>query len=408
MTLGSLSLPLEIIVGGVLAISFAMRMVANALGQPHVIGEILAGLLIGLVLMAGAGDVARGLAGQLSVLGSFGLIFLVLGALLHEPDTLGAQRQWRTDLFFTACNVLPAFVCGGAWAIAYARAHTLAAPGAFVLLVATAAAISAVPVLARILAELRLADTRVGALSFRVACLTDVAGWLLVGVSLAIHTQGEPWAFALGRLALILMLFAVLAGIRRMLRPWLGTTPATTAVVIVLLLAACGLTHMAGLHVVFGAFIVGTVFGGEASVVRHWRRDMGWVTERFFCPLYFVVAGMSILSGGTLTAGDWGWGVVFLALSMGSKILPLYWAARRRGWAPDEARLLGLLLNARGLMELVILGIGLQAGIFTATQYALFVAVAVVTTVVCTPLCRVVLKRMHAASDAAVMPRGAE
>ncbi|MFA9439799.1 cation:proton antiporter [Uliginosibacterium sp. sgz301328] len=391
MSIAVQSLPLELIVAGVLAATLAFRTISRWMGQPLVVGEILSGLLIGLVLAAIPGASVRTVASSLALVGNFGLVFLVFGALLHEKDERAID--WRGDLTVSAFNVLPAFIGGGMWAVWYASAHAMQVSTAFILLVATATAISAVPVLARILAELHIGGTPVGRLSFRVACITDVVGWLLVGAALAIHSDGEPSVFAAGRGLLVLMLFGGLHALRRLMGARWAQAGATKAI-LVILLAVSGVTHMAGLHVVFGAFIVGTVFGTQREVVRDWKRDMGWVTDRFFCPLYFVVAGMNILSG-SFEGAEFTWGLSFLVVSMASKLLPLYWVARRRGMSADEGRLLALLLNARGLMELVILGIGLQAGILNASQYALFVVVAVVTTVVCTPLCRVVLTRMR-------------
>jgi Kef-type K+ transport system membrane component KefB len=395
-------LPLFMFLGATLVVAVCFRRLAVAVGQPKVIGEIAAGLAIGALLAAtnawwgGTGAPAAGsLVPSLSLLGDFGLIFLVVNALLSDrAETPGTRSDgWRAS-WLTLANVLPAFV-GTAWlAVWYARSHELGSPMAFIMLVAAACSISAVPVLARILAELGLVGSTVGRLTFQVACWSDVFGWMVVGAALSLHGRGEPVQFGMFRMGVIAALVLGLVAARAMVRRHLASAPqAGGMVLLIVLLVTASVTHMAGLHLVFGAFLVGSVFASERALARQWLSQTTWVTERLFCPVFFVVSGMNLLSAGTLSSAEMAWGSAFLATCVLTKLIPLFLASRLLGLAPRESALVAVLLNTRGLMELVILSVGLKAGIFTPVQYSIFVMVAVLTTVISMPLCRQALRR---------------
>ena len=190
-------------------------------------------------------------------------------------------------------------------------------------------------------------------------------------------------------------MFATLKAIKYgIVRRWFGAAPSSQIVLIALLVSA-SLTHLASLHVVFGAFLVGSVFVSDKDIRESWLKATSWITDRFFCPLFFAIAGMKLLSSDDFALSELGWGTAFLALCIGSKLIPLMIAGRWIGLSRPESLLLGLLLNTRGLMELVILSVGLSSGIFSPVQYSIFVMVTVATTLMSTPLSRLVQRRLE-------------
>ena len=396
--------PIHLTAGGVILASLMLQRAARFLGQSQVVGEILAGLVVGIALnsfgeaLGGTpGELARSTAVALDDLGTVGLVFVVLNALFLAPPTSKASDKstdLRAVLVVVLANFLPALLAGGWLATRYVSAHALSATPAFVLLVGAAMSISAVPVLARILVELDLATSRVGGLAFRAACWTDVLGWMLVGLALSLHQGKDAGYFAATRVSLVVAIFAAMWIVRRLIDWYRPSSTTSNQIVLVNLLFAAGLTHLASLHLVFGAFLVGSVFSANNSIREQWLQNTGWITDRFFCPLFFAIAGMKLLSSGGVSAQELGWGAAFLLACILTKLVPLNIAGRYLGLSSSESALLGLTLNTRGLMELVILSVGLNAGILSPVQCSIFVIVAVVTTVMSTPLCRLVQRRL--------------
>lgn len=397
--------PIPLTVGGVILASVLLHRAVRVFGQPKVVGEIFAGLAVGVALNAfsglfgdSSGLLAKSTATALDSIGSIGLVFIVLNALFQSSSQNGELQRSvnsRAVLTVTLANTVPSFVVGAWMAVKYAESRDLQATPAFVLLVGTSVTISAVPVLARILAELHLERSIAGKLAFRTACWTDVIGWVLVGMALSFQQQIDTWTFVGTRALVVLAIFSVLVAVRKLLTRTSTDGAMTNQILLILLLLSAGVMHAASLHLVFGAFLVGSVFSSHDGVRTAWLKSTAWITDGLFCPLFFAVAGMKLLSSGQIEPSELTWGAAFLALSIGIKLLPLAVAARYVGLSATEGVLLGLMLNTRGLMELVILSIGLAAGIFTQVQYSIFVVIAIVTTIMSAPLCRLAQARLN-------------
>ncbi len=391
-------------IGLVILASLILHRVARLLGQPPLIGDMLAGLLVGVALnlmgklfFDSTSSLATATARSLEDLGAIGLVFIVVKALFHAPRSDAATEgisNARAVIAITLTNCLPSLLIGGWLAVQYASAHELRATPAFVILIGVSMSISAVPVLAGILVELGLQTSRVGGLAFRAACWTDVIGWILVGLALSLHQNADSSHFVLTRLLLVGAMFAALMVVKYgIVHRWFGSA-SSSQIVLIALLTSAGLTHLASLHVVFGAFLVGSVFASNNDIRENWLRATGWITDRFFCPLFFAIAGMKLLSSDDFALNELGWGAAFLVLCIATKLVPLMLAGRWIGLSRPESLLLGLLLNTRGLMELVILSVGLSSGIFSPVQYTIFVVVTIATTLMSTPLSRLVQRRL--------------
>ena len=396
--------PIHLVIGLVILASLILHRVARLFGQPPLIGDMLAGLLVGVALNLigkafgdASGTLATSTANSLEHLGTIGLVFIVVNALFHAPSNHTADdgaTSGKAVLMVTLANCVPSLLIGGWLAVQYATAREMPATPAFIILIGVAMSISAVPVLAGILVELGLKSSRVGSLAFRAACWTDVIGWILVGLALSLHQNADSYYFAVSRLVLVAAIFAALMAVKsRLVRHWPGPAIANQIILIALLVSA-GLTHLASLHIVFGAFLVGSVFASDKNIRDSWLHATSWITDRFFCPLFFAIAGMKLLSSDDFAIAELGWGMAFLVLCIGTKLVPLMIAGRWIGLSRPESLLLGLLLNTRGLMELVILSVGLSTGIFSPIQYSIFVVVTAATTLMSTPLSRMVQRRL--------------
>ena len=399
-----LEAPVSLTIGVVILASLILHRLARLIGQPPLVGDMCAGLLVGVALNFigkafenSSSTLANSTAVSLVHLGEIGLIFLVVNALFHAPRgnavTEGVSEV-KAVLLVTLTNCIPPFLIGGWLAIQYASAHGLPASPAFLILIGVSMSISAVPVLAGILIELGLQSSRVGGLAFRAACWSDVIGWTLVGLALSLHQKADSSNFVWTCLLLVATIFAALMIVKYLIIRYQPSHTISNQAILIAVLIASGLTQLASLHVVFGAFLVGTVFASHDTIRANWLSATSWITDRFFCPLFFAIAGMKLLSSDEFAVSELGWGLGFLVVCVSTKLIPLYITGRWIGLSKPESQLLGLMLNTRGLMELVVLSVGLSSGIFSPLQYSIFVLVTAVTTLMSTPLCRLVQRRL--------------
>jgi Kef-type K+ transport system membrane component KefB len=269
---------------------------------------------------------------------------------------------------------------------------TLAGPHAsrtsFVLLVATAMAITAFPVLARILAEKKLAGTRLGLLGLTTAAIGDVIAWCLLAVVVAV-SQAHGLAQA-GRNIFLLVLF--ITAVLGIIRPGLDrlvqriqSGPQMVAVVLMLLLLSASVTNELGIHPVFGAFLIGLILP-RTALFADYIRSIDQVNTGLFLPLYFVSSGLRtnirFINGASL------WLVCLLVLVVAclGKLIGGTIAARYAGYDWRDSLGLGVLMNTRGLVELIVLNIGLDIGVLSPTLFAMLVLMALATTMMASPL----------------------
>lgn len=388
----------------------AMHVLARCWGQPGVVGEIVAGLMLGpSVLGVLFPDAVQALFGStpslpMSILSQIGLILLMfqIGAEFRL-DHLREARNRRAALgVAAACIVVPLFAgIAAGWASAPALAPQIN-PVAYSLFVGTALAITAVPVLGRILRDLDLGRTRIGAVALAAAATNDVIGWaLLAGIS-AFAAAQFSWADSGLQLAgiVLLLAFAYVAGrpacaalVRRF--PPVGGVLSPSLLVAVLAMIFCAgiATYQLGIFVVFGGFLVGMLFHDHPGVVRAWDQQVGRFVEAFFLPVFFTLTGLRTDVSGFSSGEEWMWLGVLLSCAVLAKVAPAYLAARSCGLAHRDAASVGVLMNTRGLMELVVLNVGYDLGVVPKSVFSMLVIVAVVTTVMTAPLLRRLLGR---------------
>jgi Kef-type K+ transport system membrane component KefB len=244
---------------------------------------------------------------------------------------------------------------------------------------------TAFPVLARILQERRLYDTPLGALTMAAAAGDDVLTWGALAVVVAIVAATGAWTLpyigALSVLFVLLMVLVVRPALARHGNRALG--PADLALVVAGILASAFATAAIGVHEIFGAFLLGAVFprGPLADQVRA-RLE---VVAVILLPVFFVTTGLNVDVGGIGMEGVWQL-VLILLVACAGKVLGAGLGARSQGLAARESVALGVLMNTRGLTELVVLNIGRELGVLDGPLFTLLVVMAVVTTVATSPL----------------------
>jgi len=258
----------------------------------------------------------------------------------------------------------------------------------FMLLVGTAMAITAFPVLARLLAERRMLRTKIGTLALTCAAIDDVIGWCLLALVIAIiHATGAAAvAITIGFLVLFV------AGMIGVVRPLLlsadrriKSKPALMALTMVLLLLSAYATNAMGIHPVFGAFMMGIILPRRAAFIEQ-VQGIDQVNNLLFLPIYFVYNGLRTHIGLINSPALWLLCALVLMVACLSKILGGALSLKVLGESWKESLTLGTLMNTRGLVELIVLNIGLDLGVISPTFFAMLVIMAVVTTMMAPPL----------------------
>src|SRR4051812_9729781 len=395
------------------------------IGQPAVIGEIVAGIALGptlLGLLPGDLDVLlfpTEVRPYLNVIANLGVALFMFIVGLEVDLSLIRGRQRAAGTVAVGAVVLP-LVLGCAVALVLFPYHDRSADGepigplAFVLFLGVAMSITALPVLARILTERGMQRTPTGVLALACAVIDDVLGWTLLAVVVAVAAGGDPggvaWIIALTAAFALAMFLVVRPLLARMVawHPDAGRlTPDMLAVVLAGLLFSAWITDRIGVHAIFGAFLFGAVMPRREAgqLTRDILGRLEQVSLSLLLPVFFVVAGLQVNVGDIGVAGIWQLGLILVA-AIGGKVLGSVGAARLQRMPRRQMWSLGVLMNTRGLTELVILQVGLQLGVLDPAMFTLMVLMALITTMMTGPLMRRiypdrVLERERAAAEAA-------
>jgi Kef-type K+ transport system membrane component KefB len=385
--------------------------VLRRLGQPGVVGEILAGLLLGPSLFGHFfPQASRAIFGEhpsppIVIISQIGLILLMFQiGMDFEFSHLKARRNLRAVLAVTLASVCFPLVLGffiGQWS------HEALAPGidptVYSLFCAVGLAITAVPILGRILREYGLTRAEVGVVAISAAALNDVVGWiLLAGVSayaVARFSGADVMLQLAGLGTFVLVLWFVARPlVNRVLARGLqadGRLPPNLMAGVICLMFAAGIcTYRLGIFAIFGGFAAGLLFHRHAAFVAAWHRQVGAFVLVFFLPVFFTFTGLRTNVLGLNTGADLKWlGIVLLAAILG-KVVPVYWAGRVTGFDRLHSLILGTLMNTRALMELIVLNIGLDLGFIPPRVFTMLVIMAVVTTIMTGPILKVLLPRV--------------
>ena len=378
------------------------------IGQQWVIGEILAGLALGPSLL---GAFWPGLKIQLfpaaalptlQTLGDIGLVLYMfsLGARL---DTHLMLRQSRTAIVTSISTILLPLLSGAL--LGFFLYPGLAGQHAnlvsFVLLVGTAMAVTAFPVLARLLAEKDMLGTRVGMLALTCAAIDDVIAWCLLATVVAlIHARGLT--SLLLTIGLTILFIGFMLGILRPLLAYVDRSiqskQVLVALSIILLLLSAYATNAIGIHPVFGAFLMGIILPRRTVFIEQ-VRSLDQVNNLLFLPLFFVYSGLRTQIGLISAPALWLICLLVLAVACAGKILSGSLSVRWMGESWRESLSLGVLMNTRGLVDLIVLNIGLDLGVLSPTLFAMLVIMAIVTTMMASPLLPLLGYRQKSSQD---------
>jgi Kef-type K+ transport system membrane component KefB len=397
----------------IIAAARSVGALARRMGQPSVIGEIIAGILLGPTVL---GRISPGAPAALfpnevplSQLADLGLVFFMFLVGL-ELDPRLMRKEGQRALSISLSGVVAPFLLGaliavpllslnngGLFASGVAKYPT-AAP--FALLMGAAMCITAFPVLARILVERGLYKTSLGTTVLCAAAVDDVIAWtLLAGVVGITRTGSAGEAAGTVAWAAIFVVSMLTIG-RRMLKHLARryeanghlTVDQVAAVVVGLLLSAC-FTDLIGIHSIFGAFIFGTIMPRASRMTRELTDKLEDFTVVVLLPVFFMVAGLRTNLFSINSPELIGWTVVVTGAAIIGKLGGCGLAAYFNGSSPRDSLAVGTLMNARGMTELVILTVGFTLGVLSDRTFAMMVVMALVTTFMAAPILRRIIPR---------------
>ena len=397
----------------VLAVCRVVGELFRKMRQPRVVGEMFAGIALGPSLLGWVAPhfsaylfpaPSLGFLNALSQVGVVVFMFLVgLGINPRELKKQGHAAVLTSHVSITAPFVLAAFLA----LYLYPRLSDDSVTFTnFALFMGAAMSITAFPVLARILAERNLLSSRLGTVAIACAAVDDVTGWCILAYIVVLirsaHSATSIWVTIGGIMAFGLIM---IYGVRRLLRGYERVYKAQGAIsenlmalMLLLVLVAALCTEYLGIHLLFGAFLMGAIMPKQRHFVRYVLDRFETITVTLLLPLFFAFTGLRTNIG--LVKGPEMWmycGLIILVATVG-KLGGSTLASWLTGIPLREAAGLGTLMNTRGLMELVILNIGLDIGVISPALFSMMVIMALVTTFMTTPVLSLICPKEFMAS----------
>lgn len=372
--------------------------------QPAVIGEIVAGILLGPSLLGRLAPETFALIfpehslSNIQLLSNFGLI-LFMFAIGMELRLSDIRKDLRSSLVISHAGIFVPFALSLplSYAIYSKYAAELTGFTPFALFVGIAMSITAFPVLARIIQENKMQRTHLGKLSLSTAAASDITAWLMLAAIIAISQSGSMLStmYNLGFLIIYLaLMFGVIRPLFRVAGKVFDNTEVIShsliGVIFMLLLLSSYVTELLSMHALFGAFILGLMMPEDLAFRKIVTDKVEDVSLLLFLPLFFVSSGLQTELGLIDSPEMWWLLVLFTAVAIIGKVGGTYLSARAVGVKPKESLYLGAFMNTRGLMELVVLSIGYEMKILPPSIYAVLVLMTVLTTVMTMPMVHVI------------------
>lgn len=373
----------------VVAAAWAGGRLLRRLGQPAVLGEIIAGILLGPSLLgvlwpsASEALFPPEVVSGLRVIAEVGLVlFMFLVGV--EVDVAGLRGKGRATFVISQASIIVPVVLGVALSPLLRSAFVPDSPQpGFSLFVGAAMGITAFPVLARLLQQLELDTVPAGIVAIACAAVNDVAAWCILAVAVAVVTAGGHGDLVVMVLAAGVFVVVVL-GVLRPLLAGLASLPLALAVA--LALAGAWVTDAIGVHAIFGAFLVGVAMPRSGGVAEEVIGRLESMTTVILLPVFFVVAGLEVRLQDLGSAVAMAMTVLITVVAVLGKVGGTVAGARVVGMRWSDAVGVGLLMNTRGLTEIVILSVGLQLGVIDGELYTAMVVMALVTTFMAAPI----------------------
>ena len=399
--------PLSILLIQIIAVLLMVRLFGflfKHIGQPGVIGEIVAGIVLGpSVLGYFFPDVFQALfppesLTNLELLSQVGLV-LFMFVIGMELDFSVLKNKINETLVISHAGILVPFFLGivaSYWIYEeYAAAQTAFLP--FALFIGISMSITAFPVLARIIQERNMTKTSLGTLAIASAANDDVTAWCLLAVVIAIAKAGTfasaLYAIGLTALYIIIMFMVVRPFLKKVGEVYANQeviNKTFVALILLILIISSTLTEIIGIHALFGAFMAGVVMPPSIGFRKVMMEKVEDIALVFFLPLFFAFTGLRTEIGLINSPALWGGCLLLITVAVAGKLGGCAVAARLVGESWKDSFTIGTLMNTRGLMELVALNIGYEMGVLPPSIFVILVIMALVTTFMTTPLLHLV------------------
>lgn len=399
--------PLSILLIQIIAVLLMVRLFGflfKHIGQPGVIGEIVAGIVLGpSVLGYFFPDVFQALfppesLTNLELLSQVGLV-LFMFVIGMELDFSVLKNKINETLVISHAGILVPFFLGivaSYWIYEeYAAAQTAFLP--FALFIGISMSITAFPVLARIIQERNMTKTSLGTLAIASAANDDVTAWCLLAIVIAIAKAGTfasaLYAIGLTALYIIIMFMVVRPFLKKVGEVYANQeviNKTFVALILLILIISSTLTEIIGIHALFGAFMAGVVMPPSIGFRKVMMEKVEDIALVFFLPLFFAFTGLRTEIGLINSPALWGVCLLLITVAVAGKLGGCAVAARLVGESWKDSFTIGTLMNTRGLMELVALNIGYEMGVLPPSIFVILVIMALVTTFMTTPLLHLV------------------
>lgn len=398
----------------------AMGALFGVIGQPAVIGELVGGLMLGPSLL---GQVAPVLHDQLLPPGvtAFLGVYSQLGVILYlflvglELDLSVLRKSSHATLAISHVSIIAPFVLGSGLALSlYPKLSNSGVPfTVFALFLGVSLSVTAFPVLARILTDLKISRSQMGVVALTCAAIDDVTAWCLLAlvVSIAQERTADALKTVLLTGALILVVLKIVAPFVRRIVPRLDQSAdlsrAALSVVLLAMLASAMTTEYIGIHGFFGAFLFGAIIPHESRLANELKRRLDDFVAVLFLPVFFAYTGTRTEIGLITGVQDWLLCGTIIALACLGKFGGTLLASRLSGVGWRDSAALGILMNTRGLVQLIVLNVGLDLGVISPRLFTMLVLMALVTTLMATPILQWLLRKhpwVERAPHAAALP----
>ena len=390
----------------VIATARAMGWVFRSARQPQVVGEILAGIVLGPSLL---GRLAPGAEGYLfpAAVGPFLNIIAQVGVILYmflvglELDPALLRKRGHTTVAISHASIITPFLLGATIALyLYPKLSTRDVPfTCFSLFLGVSMSVTAFPVLARILTDRGIHKTRMGVIALTCAAVDDVTAWCMLAFVVSVARAQATGALATIAMALGFILLMILVVRPAMVRLSLlygnrgRLTQGVMASIFIALLISASATELIGIHAVFGAFALGAVIPHDSGMARELTDRLEDIVIVLLLPAFFAYTGLRTQIGLVSGYEQWMMCALIVLVASAGKFGGSVVAARITGLDWRDSSALGVLMNTRGLMELIVLNIGLEMNVISPTLFAMLVIMALVTTFATTPILHLITRK---------------